>query len=113
ELTGIFYAYNKPIFVNLLGPGSGFNGRQGAYLKVKDRSHRLWIFWCSVRKTSYPKPVFSSGWLQFTRHYNLRIGDKITLRKQLKRDVSNGFQYKIEVRRKINLFGKDVWAHVL
>ncbi|XVF45868.1 hypothetical protein PTKIN_Ptkin02bG0242000 [Pterospermum kingtungense] len=89
----------------------GFKGRHSVDFNVKDKSHRLWTFRCSIRKRSYAKPVFSSGWLEFIRHKNLRIGDKIIVHKEEK-DV-NGVQYKIEVQRKITLLGKDFWADVL
>ncbi|XVF45866.1 hypothetical protein PTKIN_Ptkin02bG0241800 [Pterospermum kingtungense] len=90
----------------------GFRGRYSVDFNVKDKSHRLWTFRCSIRKRSYRKPVFSSGWLEFIRLNNLRIGDKITVRKEHS-DVIGVGQYKIEVRRKITLLGKDVWADVL
>ncbi|XP_021286448.1 AP2/ERF and B3 domain-containing transcription factor RAV1-like [Herrania umbratica] len=89
----------------------GFRGNHSVDLKVKDKSHRLWTFRCSIRKKRYLKPVFSSGWLEFVRSNNLRIGDKVSVR--LEQGHVSGVEYGIEVQRKIRLLGKDVWADVL
>ncbi|WRX15524.1 B3 DNA binding domain - like 10, partial [Theobroma cacao] len=86
----------------------GFRGNHSVELKVKDKSHRLWTFHCSIRKKRYLKPVFSSGWLEFIRSNNLRIGDKVSFR--LEQGHVSGVEYGIAVQRKIRLLGKDVWA---
>ncbi|WRX13367.1 B3 DNA binding domain - like 10 [Theobroma cacao] len=89
-------------------PTNSFRGNHSVELKVKDKSHRLWRFRCSIRKKRYLKPVFSSGWPEFTRSNSLRIGDKVSSR--LEQGHVTGVEYGIEVQRKIRLLGKDVWA---
>ncbi|EOY02452.1 Uncharacterized protein TCM_016924 [Theobroma cacao] len=61
-------------------------------------------FVCSIRKTGYPKPVFSRGWLDFVVAKGLTVGDTVTLYKKEDRTKLFGHvlcqsRYSIKVDR--------------
>lgn len=84
-----------------------FNGNCFTSFVVTDENGREWTFRCHVRKWSaYKKPVLSSGWREFVVDKGVRQGDRITLYKDVEAEAS----YKIEVQRKVKLFGKEYWS---
>eukprot|EP00258_Populus_trichocarpa_P033269 XP_024449288.1 uncharacterized protein LOC112326178 [Populus trichocarpa] len=79
-------------------------------LKVKDSSGKLRVIRCRKRDGDYDKPVLSKGWLQFVADYELRVGDMAVLLRE--DDHRLGSQFRIEAKRKIILFRKEVWGDV-
>ncbi|XP_061981245.1 uncharacterized protein LOC133701367 [Populus nigra] len=87
-----------------------FAGNNSVDLHVKDSSGELRVIRCLKRKEDYDKPVLSKGWLKFVADYGLRVGDKVVLHRE--DDQNLGSQFRIEVKRRINLFGEEVWGDV-
>ncbi|GAV66174.1 B3 domain-containing protein [Cephalotus follicularis] len=82
----------------------GFKASHAVNLLVKDRNGHVSKIRCSIRKKGYPKPVFTAGWIEFVHRFKLRVGDRIIFYGD--KDES----YKIEVKRKITILGKHIWA---
>jgi len=87
-----------------------FAGNNYVDLHVKDSCGELRVIRCLKRKEDYDKPVLSKGWLKFVADYGLRIGDKVVLHRE--DDQNLGSQFRIEAKRRINLFGEEVWGDV-
>ncbi|KAJ0043074.1 hypothetical protein Pint_18167 [Pistacia integerrima] len=84
-------------------------GQHYVDLLVTDSSGQPWTFSCCKRREGYPKPCLRTGWLVFVRSKDVRIGDRIILRRL------DGGEFKIEVKRRTNfmLFGENVWVDVV
>ena len=87
-----------------------FAGEFFVDLKVKDSSGKLRVIRCRKRNGDYDKPVLSIGWLQFVADYGLRVGDRAVLLRE--DDHRLGSQFRVEAKRKIILFGEEVWGDV-
>jgi len=87
-----------------------FAGNNSVDLHVTDSSGELRVIRCLKRKEDYDKPVLSKGWLKFVADYGLRVGDKVVLHRE--DDQNLGSQFRIEAKRRINLFGEEVWGDV-
>ena len=76
-----------------------------------DDSGRLWDFRCSIQHNTYCEGrVISVDWLEFVGHKNVRVDDKVIFVEQVTNDQS--MRLKVEVKRRIRLFGQDIWAAV-
>ena len=87
------------------------------YLNVVDQTGNTWTFPCFVQQISDDQSIGSSvisiGWLNFTRNKDVRVGDMVFLHQKSLDDNSSGStHFRIEVKRKIRLFGQDIWAAV-
>ncbi|KAJ9174694.1 hypothetical protein P3X46_013310 [Hevea brasiliensis] len=83
-------------------------------LNVHDDSGQEWIFPCSIQRNEDMEHVLSIGWLGFANHRDIRVGDKVSLLVETAlKDQATAARIKIEVERKIRLFGKDIWAGVM
>ncbi|KAL9351031.1 hypothetical protein Peur_058286 [Populus x canadensis] len=87
-----------------------FAGNNSVDLHVKDSCGELRVIRCLKRDGDYDKPVLSKGWRQFVTYYELTVGDKVVLYSE--DDHNLGSQFRIEAKRRINLFGEEVWGEV-
>nr|XP_034908154.1 uncharacterized protein LOC118044106 [Populus alba]TKR71271.1 hypothetical protein D5086_0000302940 [Populus alba] len=87
-----------------------FAGNNSVDLHVKDNCGELRVIRCRKRNGRYNKPELSMGWLKFVDDYGLRVGDMVFL--HLEDDQNLGSQFRIEAKRSIKLFGKEVWDEV-
>ncbi|KAJ6427679.1 hypothetical protein OIU84_023133 [Salix udensis] len=63
----------------------------------------------SLRRGDYAKPELSKGWRNYVTDYELiRVGDRVVLLAE--EDHRLGSQYRIEAKRRIILFGHEVWS---
>ncbi|KAL5789702.1 hypothetical protein ACOSQ2_004590 [Xanthoceras sorbifolium] len=76
-------------------------------LMVTDSTGQGWPFRLYIRASGrYPKPLLTTGWLQFVRTKGLQVGDEVIFSKEEEK-------YKIEVKRHtFVLFGKHIQAEV-
>ncbi|KAJ0015102.1 hypothetical protein Pint_20352 [Pistacia integerrima] len=80
-------------------------------MHVQDDCGQLWIFRCSIQKNGDAGCALSVDWLEFARHKDVRIGDEVIFQEIVK-DQAMGARIKIQVKRKIRLFGQDIWGDV-
>ncbi|KAK4857004.1 hypothetical protein QYF36_023562 [Acer negundo] len=67
-----------------------------------------WTFRCYKRPNGHPKPAFTTGWLEFVRAKDLRIGDTVTF--SMQEDEAGGggaAQYTIRAERTIRRSGDE------
>ncbi|KAL9353783.1 hypothetical protein Peur_051753 [Populus x canadensis] len=95
---------------------SAFQIPKGKYSKdvaVFDIDGRRWRFRCTTRrKDPHPKPVLSSGWIKFVKNRGLKEGDEVIF-SVAHSDGAEGPQFGIEARKKLKLFGQDIWSNPL
>ncbi|KAJ7002093.1 hypothetical protein D5086_009514 [Populus alba] len=70
-------------------------------------------FRCSTRKKDvYPKPVLSSGWIDYVREKGLGEGDQVSFF-LVQKDGEEGLRLGVQAQKKlIRLLGKDCWNTV-
>ncbi|XWS07636.1 hypothetical protein CRYUN_Cryun41cG0006500 [Craigia yunnanensis] len=83
-----------------------FEANYSVPLRVLDQNGEEWIFVCSARKKGYPKPCFIKGWLRFVNSKRICVGDKVLFSKDAESEV-----YRIEVHKRIRLFGQEFWSN--
>ncbi|EEF33387.1 conserved hypothetical protein [Ricinus communis] len=82
-------------------------------MNVYDNSGRECIFSSTIQRNDSIGRFLSVGWLDFVRHKDVREKDKITiLEDEIIKNQVTGTRIRIEVKRKIRLFGQDIWADV-
>lgn len=83
-------------------------------MHVHDGCGKQWIFCCSFihQHVDGFDHFLSVDWLEFVRTRDVRAGDKVIFIEEMKNDEQVEATIKIEVKRKIRLFGKDIWADV-
>ncbi|KAI9156850.1 hypothetical protein LWI28_013111 [Acer negundo] len=82
-------------------------------MNVYDDCGRFWVFRCSIQQMGSEDRVLSVNWIEFVRHKNVRVDDKVIfLEETCINDPTTGAKIKIEVKRKIRLYGQDIWADV-
>ena len=75
------------------------------------KSEREWMFCCTVRRNEITDDgVLSVGWLEFVQRKNLKPDDEVNFQEEI--DHTDKATLKIEAKRKIRLFGHDIWAQV-
>ncbi|KAJ7002096.1 hypothetical protein NC653_012229 [Populus alba x Populus x berolinensis] len=120
-----------------LGP-LPFEEGQSMNMHVHDGNGQEWIFSCTIKRNEsmghflsvgWNKFVrerdlrvdernqsmghfLSVGWNKFVRERDLRVDDKVTIHEEAMKNQATGTCIKVEVKRKIRLFGEDVWAAV-
>ncbi|XWS54862.1 hypothetical protein CRYUN_Cryun10bG0126000 [Craigia yunnanensis] len=86
-------------------------------LNVVDQTGNAWTFPCFVQQINDDQSIGSSaisiGWLNFARNTDVKVGDMVFFHQKSLDDNSSGSKhFRIEVKRKIRLFGQDIWAAV-
>ncbi|KAJ6932058.1 hypothetical protein NC651_007685 [Populus alba x Populus x berolinensis] len=77
---------------------------------VTDIHGKRWRFRCCTRKTDrYPKPVLSSGWIEFAKTRSLKVGDEVTF-SVVDMKGAEDLELGIQARKKIKLFGEEIWT---
>ncbi|XVE49118.1 hypothetical protein DITRI_Ditri01bG0056600 [Diplodiscus trichospermus] len=85
------------------------------YMNVVDNTGNGWTFPCFIHQIgsddhqqSTGSSDISIGWLNFARKIDVRVGDVVFLHRKSLGDNSAGktTQFRIEVKRKIRLFGR-------
>lgn len=94
-----------------LGP-LPFQEGQSMNMHVHDGNGHEWIFCCTIRRNESMGHFLSVGWNKFVRERDLRVDDKVTIHEEAMKNQAMGTWIKVEVKRKIRLFGEDVWADV-
>jgi hypothetical protein len=87
-----------------------FAGNNSVDLHVKDSCGELRVIRCRKRNERHETAELRMGWLKFVADYGLRVGDKVVLHRE--DDQNLGSQFRIEAKRRINLFGEEVWGDV-
>lgn len=77
-------------------------------LMVGDRDGESWSFSLTTRRSRYPKPSISGGWLRFVRSKSLSAGDKITVLEENDEDTGEK-RFKIQIEKPVRLFGQKIW----
>ncbi|KAJ0035465.1 hypothetical protein Pint_26425 [Pistacia integerrima] len=78
-------------------------------MHVHDDAGGLWMFHYSVQQNDIIGDVLCVDWIEFVQHKNVKVEDKVIF---VMEDEAMGGRMKIEVKRKITLFGQDIWADV-
>ncbi|OAY39820.1 hypothetical protein MANES_10G124700v8 [Manihot esculenta] len=82
-------------------------------MNVHDQSGQEWIFSCTIQRNDSVGQFLSVGWLEFVRHKNLAVNDEVIfVEEALENQAVRSCRIKIQVKRKIRLFGNDIWADV-
>jgi len=81
-------------------------------MHVHDGNGQEWIFSCPIKGNESVGRFLSVGWIEFVRERNLQVDDNVTILEEVMNNRATGTWIKIEVKRKIRLFGKDIWADV-
>ncbi|KAJ6937762.1 hypothetical protein NC652_012151 [Populus alba x Populus x berolinensis] len=89
-----------------------FEEGQSMNMHVQDGNGQEWIFSCTIRRNQSMGHFLSVGWNKFVRERDLRVDDKVTIHEEAMKNQATGTCIKVEVKRKIRLFGEDVWAAV-
>ncbi|KAJ0031882.1 hypothetical protein Pint_13600 [Pistacia integerrima] len=89
-----------------------FEENQLMDMHVQDDCGQLWMFSCSIQKNGDAGCALCVDWLEFVRHKDVRIGDEVIFIEDIVKDEAMGARIKIQVKRKIRLFGQDIWAPV-
>ncbi|GLT46690.1 hypothetical protein SLA2020_406020 [Shorea laevis] len=81
-------------------------GGRSENLTVVDVGGRVWRFGYYVRRHRNPRPVLRSGWRRYVLEKGLKVGDRIIFERV------DGLPelYRIGARRRIKLFGQEVWT---
>ncbi|KAI9160581.1 hypothetical protein LWI28_009639 [Acer negundo] len=75
----------------------------------KDSGGREWRFRCYTRPNGHPKPVFTTGWLDFVHAKGLQTGDQVTFSMLEDENEGGGApQYIIHATRTIHLLGQQI-----
>ncbi|KAK8518808.1 hypothetical protein V6N13_017923 [Hibiscus sabdariffa] len=83
-----------------------FEGGTPLDFQVRDKYNKVWTFRLYTRnKDSHPKPVLTSGWIDFVKKMGLQVGDRVIFLVH-----GNLNQLGIQVQRNIKLFGHEHWA---
>ena len=90
-----------------------FEEGQSMNMSLYDKCGCQWIFACTIQQNDSIGQVLSMDWMEFVRHKDVRENDKvIILEEEIIKNHIIGTRMKIEVKRKIRLFGQDIWADV-
>ncbi|KAJ6309170.1 hypothetical protein OIU76_018709 [Salix suchowensis] len=81
-------------------------------MQVLDRNGQDWTFSCTIKRNDSVGHFLSVGWNNFVREKDLRVDDKVTIQEEGMKKQGSGTWIKVEVKRKIRLFGEDIWADV-
>ncbi|KAJ6715497.1 hypothetical protein OIU85_026943 [Salix viminalis] len=81
-------------------------------MQVHDRNGQAWTFSCTIKRNDSVGHFLSVGWNKFVRERDLRVDDKVTIQEEAMKKEGSGTWIKVEVKRKIRLFGEDIWADV-
>ncbi|WRX14360.1 hypothetical protein QQP08_006847 [Theobroma cacao] len=84
-------------------------------LDAVGRSGKAWTLLASFQTNEAWGSVFSISCPEFVREYALRANDEVIFVRQAldDNDKAPRMKFKIEVRRKIRLFGQDIWGEVM
>ena len=80
-------------------------------MHAHDGNGHEWIFSCNIQRNESVGQFLSVGWIEFVRERNLQVDDSVTILEEVMKNQAT--RIKMEVKRKIRLFGKDIWADVI
>ncbi|KAJ6416209.1 hypothetical protein OIU84_004919 [Salix udensis] len=80
-------------------------------MHAHDGNGQEWIFSCNIQRNESVGHFLSVGWIEFVRERNLQVDDSVTILEEVMKNQATCI--KLEVKRKIRLFGKDIWADVI
>ncbi|KAJ0079647.1 hypothetical protein Patl1_23119 [Pistacia atlantica] len=89
-----------------------FEENQLMDMHVLDDCGQLWMFRCSIQKNVDAGCALSVDWLEFVRLKDVRIGDEVIFIQEIVKDQAMGARIKIQVKRKIRLFGQNIRGDV-
>ncbi|GLT63680.1 hypothetical protein SLA2020_362260 [Shorea laevis] len=98
---------------NLLIPscsvGSSIPEEGLLYMNALDNTGKTWNFPCTFHHDETIGTMVSVCWDEYVREKGVRANDKVVLKEK---SVAEGTIFRVEVRRKIRLFGEDIWAEI-
>ncbi|KAJ4822671.1 hypothetical protein Tsubulata_027234 [Turnera subulata] len=87
---------------------------QSMEMHVLDNNGREWLFPCCITRNDLVGKFLNVGWIEFVRERDVRENDEVSIIHDevdwKNQGAATTVLIKIEVRRKIRLFGKDIWA---
>jgi hypothetical protein len=96
-----------------MGSFDVFQIPQGEHSKQFDvidmiKTGHSWSFRCSTRKKDfYPKPVLSSGWIEYIREKDLREGDQVSFF-LVQKDGEEGLRLGVQAQKKLIRLGVKI-----
>ncbi|KAE8701607.1 hypothetical protein F3Y22_tig00110540pilonHSYRG00076 [Hibiscus syriacus] len=83
------------------------------FMDVKDSLGQAWIFLCRFHANEEMGNYFCISWPQFSMEKGLKENDEVifTERPRLEGE-SPERKFKVEIKRKIRLFGVDMWGEL-
>lgn len=81
-------------------------------MRVHDDEGQEWTFPCFIQRNENVEPFLSVGWIEFARQRNLRIDDKVSIHEEIIKIQDTATFIRIQVERKLRVFGADIWATV-
>ncbi|GLT63676.1 hypothetical protein SLA2020_362220 [Shorea laevis] len=100
---------NKNLSILFCSMGSSIPEEGGLYMNALDNTGKAWSFPCSVHHEETTGTVVSVCWDEFVREKGVRANDKVVLKEK---SMAEGTIFMVDVKRKIRLFGEDIWADV-
>ena len=83
-------------------------------LEVIGSTGKVWTFLGSFHNNEEMGSVVSISWPQFVSEKALKPNDEVVfVRQSMDDDEGHWKKFKIEVRRKIRLFGHDIWGDLM
>lgn len=78
-------------------------------MNAQDNTEKAWSFPCTFHHDETTGTMVSVCWDEYVREKGVRANDKVVLKEK---SVAEGTIFRVEVRRKIRLFGEDIWAEI-
>ncbi|EOX98124.1 Uncharacterized protein TCM_006959 [Theobroma cacao] len=90
-----------------------FNVQEGdlVYMHVRYNFGGTCKFPCCIKKYEETGSVLAIHWFEFVRLKGLRPNDEVILVAEFSSGKKTQMQLTMELKRKITLFGKDIWGH--
>ncbi|OMP11637.1 hypothetical protein CCACVL1_00371 [Corchorus capsularis] len=82
-------------------------------LQVRDKSDQAWTFSCSIQQHQEMGLALTVGWLEFVGAKGIKADDEVILQGEFMGSQDMKLEFLIEVKRKIKLFGKDMWGNLV
>ncbi|OMP01590.1 hypothetical protein COLO4_11748 [Corchorus olitorius] len=82
-------------------------------LQVRDKGDQAWTFSCSIEQHQEIGLALTVRWLAFVGAKGIKADDEVILQGEFMGSDDMRLQFLIEVKRKIRLFGKDMWGDLV